>query len=611
MRLSCRSTCAAGAPASLSSVLGASALVALAGQAPAIAGDGGGGFDVRVVIKEGDLLPDGPTVTGAQPRSLGIAQDGSVAVIVGVVGGGEAIVTDRTGVIELVARTSTAAPGTDGFYDDFTSLKYAGDSSVVFRASLAGDLVDCNNNGFAENDHALFTDTGAGPELIFREDDPLPGAAPFRAALIGNLTASPFDGAYGTFVSTRTGTCPFFTEDNSIYMVDLGQGIEPLVIPGEIGPLEDSVFGSTAQLLRRDPNDLSSVTFGAALAGEGFEEANDFALITKKDGEFKARLRESDPVPGMPGLTIGPIFRWMSERSDVFSWVADLRTTSGGFTFTDAVLRVINEGEIEVLAVEDEPAPLIPGATLRILDPFDPPTTENSHTIGGADDGSTAFRAVLDGVSEDSDNVVYYVDAAGHFSIILRTNDTPPGYDEQFSFGVFDFFTFTPFGKPFMNRSGQVTFVGRIQGPGVQTDSGALFFFDPAIGEAQKVLGPGDVIDIAGDGSDPREVIRVESLGPIGQSPAGSPFSDTGEVGFVAQVAGGPDGETTVVLVASPAGRGCVADFNGDGALSVLDFVAFQGAFSSGDESADVNGDGALNVLDFVAFQAEFEAGCG
>jgi hypothetical protein len=55
---------------------------------------------------------------------------------------------------------------------------------------------------------------------------------------------------------------------------------------------------------------------------------------------------------------------------------------------------------------------------------------------------------------------------------------------------------------------------------------------------------------------------------------------------------------------------GCAGDFNGDGALDILDFVALQIAFTAGDGSADINGDGALNILDFVAFQALFQQGC-
>jgi hypothetical protein len=55
---------------------------------------------------------------------------------------------------------------------------------------------------------------------------------------------------------------------------------------------------------------------------------------------------------------------------------------------------------------------------------------------------------------------------------------------------------------------------------------------------------------------------------------------------------------------------GCYADFNGDGALNILDFVAFQNAFTAANDSADCNDDGALNILDFVCYQNAFTAGC-
>ena len=55
----------------------------------------------------------------------------------------------------------------------------------------------------------------------------------------------------------------------------------------------------------------------------------------------------------------------------------------------------------------------------------------------------------------------------------------------------------------------------------------------------------------------------------------------------------------------------CGADFNRDGALDILDFVAFQLTFQSGDMAADCDGDGVLsNPLDFVCFQGVFTAGC-
>lgn len=57
-------------------------------------------------------------------------------------------------------------------------------------------------------------------------------------------------------------------------------------------------------------------------------------------------------------------------------------------------------------------------------------------------------------------------------------------------------------------------------------------------------------------------------------------------------------------------GAPCVADFDGDGTLSIFDFLAYQNAFDAGDPSADCDGDGALTLFDFLCFQNAFDAGC-
>ncbi len=54
----------------------------------------------------------------------------------------------------------------------------------------------------------------------------------------------------------------------------------------------------------------------------------------------------------------------------------------------------------------------------------------------------------------------------------------------------------------------------------------------------------------------------------------------------------------------------CVADFDGDGELTIFDFLAFQTAFDTGNASADLNGDGSLDIFDFLEFQNLFAAGC-
>ena len=55
---------------------------------------------------------------------------------------------------------------------------------------------------------------------------------------------------------------------------------------------------------------------------------------------------------------------------------------------------------------------------------------------------------------------------------------------------------------------------------------------------------------------------------------------------------------------------GCYADFDGDGELTIFDFLAYQNAFAASDPAADCDGDGSLTIFDFLCFQNEFAAGC-
>jgi hypothetical protein len=54
----------------------------------------------------------------------------------------------------------------------------------------------------------------------------------------------------------------------------------------------------------------------------------------------------------------------------------------------------------------------------------------------------------------------------------------------------------------------------------------------------------------------------------------------------------------------------CPADYNADGNLNILDFVAFQTGWLAQDPAADCDDNAAFNILDFVCFQGLFQAGC-
>ena len=121
-------------------------------------------------------------------------------------------------------------------------------------------------------------------------------------------------------------------------------------------------------------------------------------------------------------------------------------------------------------------------------------------------------------------------------------------------------------------------------------------------------LGSFEIEAIKGGAKDPqnyrwndkysKEEAGSPNPGPDGQSEFGT--SGLENIAEMDTVRGGPiDG-----------GAACVADFDGDGSLTLFDFLAYQNAFASGDRRADLDHDGSLTLFDFLAFQNAFAAGC-
>ncbi|GIW74743.1 MAG: hypothetical protein KatS3mg103_1265 [Phycisphaerales bacterium] len=72
----------------------------------------------------------------------------------------------------------------------------------------------------------------------------------------------------------------------------------------------------------------------------------------------------------------------------------------------------------------------------------------------------------------------------------------------------------------------------------------------------------------------------------------------------------GREGPKLFITVEGDGGTGCRVDLDGDGSLSIFDFLQFQNLFDAGDLRADFDGDGVLTIFDFLTFQNEFDAGC-
>ena len=79
---------------------------------------------------------------------------------------------------------------------------------------------------------------------------------------------------------------------------------------------------------------------------------------------------------------------------------------------------------------------------------------------------------------------------------------------------------------------------------------------------------------------------------------------------YAAVGTGFPDVHLVLIAVGETGGASCKPDLDGDGELTIFDFLEFQNAFAAMDPRADFDGDGAFTIFDFLEFQNAFAAGC-
>jgi len=151
------------------------------------------------------------------------------------------------------------------------------------------------------------------------------------------------------------------------------------------------------------------------------------------------------------------------------------------------------------------------------------------------------------------------------------------------------------------NATGQPRDAGEVLGPGVASELLRINANDQAVGGS--ALGAilwsddagaqllADMVDESGDGWDLSRAQDINDSGVI----VGNGISPSGQIRAFVLTQGGPV---------------CLADLDGDGSLTIFDFLAFQNLFDAGDPRADLDGDGSLTIFDFLAFQNLFDAGC-
>jgi len=572
----------------------------------------------------------------------------TLAVALAFAAGGIASADDFT--LRVIALSDQDAPGFPGLTLGFVDLGHINEAGdIVFTADLEGEGVDETNESVV---YIVVDDGTSVPQ--YREGDPifqgadatfasLPDPAINQNGLLA-LNAGVIDPNFSSPVFEEQPTIAgVFSEPSAGLIGPVALEFDPAVgLDDNFGALSQAPFNAAGHVAFTGSNQFED-SFGGDVS----------ALWTDRSGSLELLLQTGDALPGAPeGSVIGVIDRPAINASDTIVFRVSLVDEND----TDVILAhgiyaAENAAAVTPIALTGDPAPNVPGATFerlsqtpligedggvfffatitgggidatndggywvasqpgaepealvregqQVLDLGADVVIERlSEQAAWTDAGSSPgipFNAFVvgDGVDETNNGVLLFADEQGLISVVAREGDQAPGLPD----GV----TFASFEHPARELTGAVAFVAMLGGTVEVGDNRALFAGSNQQGEQGLVARTGDLIDLAGDGSDVRE-IRDISFNDRGVD-AGRGSLALESVVFKLWF----EGNEHALLAAAPR---CPADINGDGEADIFDFVAFQVAFFAEDPIADCNDDGEFDVFDFPCFQEVFQQGC-
>jgi hypothetical protein len=185
--------------------------------------------------------------------------------------------------------------------------------------------------------------------------------------------------------------------------------------------------------------------------------------------------------------------------------------------------------------------------------------------------------------------------------LVVGGNFLLAGGDDASNIARWNGDTFTPVGEGFDNT---VTALNATDiGGGQKLYAGGSFILSGGTQVNGFASWDGDGWETVGDGVSGGTVPGLAAVVEYDLPGVGKSLVVTGGFSFA-----GFDEARNIAIWAC--GGGCRADLDGDGQLTIFDFLMFQNLFDAGDLAADFDGDGRLTIFDFLAFQNEFDAGC-
>ncbi|HZW08950.1 MAG TPA: choice-of-anchor tandem repeat NxxGxxAF-containing protein [Phycisphaerales bacterium] len=454
------------------------------------------------------------------------------------------------------------------------------------------DLADDGRLGFHATLYGPFI--GSNPNTLWV------GPAPDQSVVIWQGTpVSGLEGVHfgGLLRQLRFGPAPSFA-----FSTDLtGQGVDST---NDIAAFVHD--GLDARLLVREGADLSAdlpgvapydwrdgtphihfdgsgaAYFSVRLAGPNVHPEDDMALVRGAPGDLTVIARRGDPAPGMgDGVNYGIIGEPDVNASGTIAFKSDLNLE--GFTYkAGEVLWLGAPGGFQPIMRDQESLP--GGYTAYGL---------SSPWLNEA--GDVAFIARID--DDRSGPWAAVVRRAGIMRVVAASGAPAPDTEEGTVFGDEQAIQFIH-----LAETGQVAFVAGVEGPNVPAGAQGALWATDRDGQLRLVARTGDTLEL--DALRTIEALFLLHPDEAGDTRSGA-FNEENQLAFVAQL----NGDVQAVLLAD-LGDPCRVDFNDDGAVNTLDFLAYLNAFVAQDGSADFDGDGSINTLDFLFFLNEWALGC-
>ncbi|HKE02048.1 MAG TPA: choice-of-anchor tandem repeat NxxGxxAF-containing protein [Planctomycetota bacterium] len=420
----------------------------------------------------------------------------------------QGIFSATSGALSLVVREGSAAPGTAGAaftaFDlgavNVAALGVDAAGHVSFLGQLVGgDVCDCNHDGVLDNHTGWWSTKSGALTKLARANDPVP-AAP-SGTLFDTVVGAPIVSANGAlaqlFVFKGSGV-DFFNSEG--ILSDAAGSLGLVVRSGD--PAPGFAPGVTFEFFGRPfvgPN--GDISFFANLAGPGMTELNDDTIWALRSGELTLIVREGDPAPGgdvIGNPSVTGAFHNVSQRGGDKLAFSSLLAAGGSAIFSDA------SGSLVSVVRSGMQAPGLPAGVQ--FQSFGAYTTDGPIQL--ADDGRLAFAARLN-TPNPSNESLWLADPDGELKLIARGGDAPPGAPAGMTFTTNTFGIVPTFGSMAMNASGQVAFDAFLAGPGLPDfQRKGLYATDPK-GTLVKILQPGDLVDVHGDGTEMRTVLTV------------------------------------------------------------------------------------------------------